>query len=114
MADFFKHFADLAIAAFDDGDFEPGVVAFADEADFRGRSAHAASAFFGDGDAAAKFVELGFVGLAGDFHDVNFRHMRSGFHQAVRESSVVGHEQKAFAGPVEAAHGIDASVKFAT
>lgn len=72
VSHFFEHLSDLAVAAFNDGYFEPGIVAFADQANFGGSGADAASTFFCDGDATAKFIELGFVGLPGNFHDVDF------------------------------------------
>ena len=73
---FFEHLADLAVAAFDDGHFKPGIVTFTDQTNFGGSGADAASTFFGDGDATAKFIKLGFVGLPGNFHYVDFGDVR--------------------------------------
>jgi len=53
VSHFFEHLSDLAVAAFDDGHFEPGIVAFADQANFCRGGANAASTFFGDGDSTA-------------------------------------------------------------
>ena len=89
---FFKHFTDLAVAAFNDGHFEPRIIAFADQANFCRSGAHAAAAFFGDGNSAAQLVELGLVGLAGDFDNVNLRHVGSRFHQSIGQGAVVRHQ----------------------
>jgi hypothetical protein len=41
MADFFEHFAEFAVAALDQDDFVPGIVALADLTDAGGRGADA-------------------------------------------------------------------------
>jgi len=62
MADFLEHFAQFAVAAFDENDLVPGIVSLADLADAGrggadgGRTGLAAF----DGDAAAENVQLGF------------------------------------------------------
>src|SRR5208283_2371442 len=52
----FEHFADLAVAAFDDGHLEPRIVAFLDELNLRRSSAHPPADFFCDRDAAPQIV----------------------------------------------------------
>ena len=98
----------MAVAAFNDGHFKPRVIAFSDQSNFCWSRTHAASTFFGDGNSAAQLVELDFVGLASDFHDVCLRHVGRRFHQSIGERAVVGHQQQAFAGPVQPPHGIHA------
>src|SRR5208337_1640075 len=87
---------------------------FADQANSCRSRAHAPAAFFGDGNSTAQLVELGLVGLARDFYDVRLRYVRRRFHQRVGQRAVVGHQQKAFASPVQAAHGIHASLHLLT
>ena len=67
MADLFEHLADLAVAAFGEGELVPGVVAAADEFDFGGSgddavataAADLVEAAAVDHDAAADLVEAG-------------------------------------------------------
>ena len=79
VADLFEHLAELAIAAFGEGDFVPGIVATADLLDLGGLGEDAIAAAGGAGvgeaaavdhDAAPELVDGGVGGLAGDFDEV--------------------------------------------
>jgi hypothetical protein len=72
VPDFFKHFSDLAVAAFNNRHFKPRIIAFTNQANFCRSGAHAASAFFSDRNSVPQFVELRLVGLARNFHHINF------------------------------------------
>ena len=54
MADVVKHAADLAIAAFDEDDFVPGIGGVFEKTDFCGSGFDAATVFEGDSDAVAE------------------------------------------------------------
>jgi hypothetical protein len=56
-ADLLEHAADLAIAAFDEDDFVPGVGSVFDQTDFGGRGFDATAIVEGDGDAGAEALE---------------------------------------------------------
>jgi len=102
-----EHAADLAVAAFDEGDFVPGVGGVFVELDFGGRGFYAAVVVERDVDATAESSEGFFVGAAADFHQIFFGDVGAGFGEFLGEGAVVGEEEEAFAGVVEAAHGID-------
>jgi hypothetical protein len=78
------------------------------EADFGGRGFYAAVVLEGDVDAGAEACEGFFVGTAADFDEIFFGDVRAGFRKFLGEGAVVGEEEEAFAGVVEAADGIDA------
>ena len=103
-----EHAADLAIAAFDQGDFVPGVGGVFVELDFGGRGFYAAVVVESDVDAGAEAGEGFFVGAAADFDEVFFGDVRAGFGEFLGERAVVGEKEETFAGVVEAADGIDA------
>jgi hypothetical protein len=108
MPDLFKHLADLAIAAFDDRDFEPGIISLTDLANLRRCCAHPAPTFFGDRNALSQFIELGVVGLPCNLDHIDLGHIRRRFHQRICQFAVVGKQQKAFAGPIEPSDRIHA------
>ena len=62
-----EHAADLAVAAFDQGDFVPGVGSVFVEMDFGGGGFYAAVVVESDVNAGAKAGEGFFVGAAADF-----------------------------------------------
>ena len=64
-------------------------------------------------DAAAEAVEGFFVGAAIDFDEIGFGDVRSGFGELLGERAVVGEEQEAFGGVIEATNGIDAGGEIA-
>ena len=103
-----EHAADLAVAALDEGDFVPGVGGLFVEADFGGRGFYAAVVIESDVNAVAEALEGFFVGAAADFHQIFFGDVGAGFGEFLREGAIVGEEEEAFAGVVEAANGIDA------
>jgi len=107
-ADGLKHAADLAVAAFDEGDFVPGVGSVFVEADFGGRGFYAAVVVEGDVDTGAEASEGLFVGAAADFDEIFFGDVGAGLGEFLGEGAVVGEEEEAFAGVIEAADGIDA------
>jgi hypothetical protein len=74
MADGYKHFAEFAVAAFDEDNFEPWIVTLANLANAgRRRADHGRTGFSAlDVDAATQEVELVFCGLACNFDEVGF------------------------------------------
>jgi hypothetical protein len=110
VADFLEHFAQFAVAAFNQNNFVPGIVALANLANAGRRGADAVGARFAafDCDACAKYVEFSLAGNAGDFDQVSFFHAGGGAGKAVGKLAVVGHQQQAFAHIVEAANGVKA------
>jgi len=74
-----EHAADLAIAAFDEGDFVPGVGSVFVELDFGGGGFYAAVIIESDVDAGAEAGEGFFVGAAADFDEVFFGDVGAGF-----------------------------------
>jgi hypothetical protein len=107
-ADGLEHAADLAVATFDESDFIPGVGGVFVETDLGGRGFYPAVIVEGDMDAVTQALEGFFVGAAADFDEIFFGDVRTGFGEFLGEGAVVGEEEKAFAGVVEAANGIDA------
>lgn len=107
-ADGLEHAADLAVAAFDERDFIPRVGGVFVEMDFRGGCFYAAVVVESDVHASAEAGERFFVGAAVDFDEIFFGDVRAGFGELLGESAVVGEEEEAFAGVIEAADGIDA------
>ena len=65
-----------------------------------------------DHDAVAELVNRGVGGFAADFDEVGFFDAGGGAGEGVGEFAVVGHEEEAFAGVVEAADGEDALASF--
>jgi len=59
-------------------------------------------------DSGAEAGEGFFVGAAADFDEVFFGDVRAGFGEFLGEGAVVGEEEEAFAGVVEAADRVDA------
>jgi hypothetical protein len=110
VADLLKHLAQFAVAAFNQNNFVPGIVALAYLTDASRRGANAVGARLAalDGDPCAKYVEFSLAGNAGDFDQIGFLHSGSGAGQAVGKLAVVGHQQQAFAHVVEAANGVQA------
>jgi len=102
-----EHAADLTVAAFDEGDFVPGVGGVFVELDFGGRGFYAAIVVEGDVDATAEASEGFFVGTATDLDEIFFGDVGAGFGEFLGEGAVVGEEEKAFARVVEAPDGID-------
>ena len=116
VADLFEHFAELAVAAFDEGDLVPGVVAAADQLDFGGGGDDAVAAAGADlveaaavdHDALAYLVEAAGGWDSADFDEVGLFYSGGGLGERVGEVAVVGHEEQAFGEVVEAAHGVEA------
>jgi hypothetical protein len=78
------------------------------ETDFGGRGFYSAVVVESDVDAGAEASEGFFVGAAADFDEIFFGNVGAGFGEFLGEGAVVGEEEEAFAGVVEAAYGIDA------
>src|SRR6185312_7869375 len=109
VADFLEHVADLAVFSFYQRHFEPGIVGFAHGLNF-GRGGAGPFAVFGaDGDSSAQFGQVGNGGNASDFYQISFRNVRGGLHEGGSEFAVVGEQEQALAGVVEATDGIHAS-----
>jgi hypothetical protein len=92
-ADLLKHAVDLAIAAFDENDFIPGIGSVFDEANFRGRSFDAAAVVERNGDARAQLLEDLFGGLAANFDEIGFGDVRASLGEFLSQGAIVGHEQ---------------------
>jgi hypothetical protein len=111
VADLLEHLAQFAIAALDDDDFVPGVVAFAHLAD-AGRGRTNFVMFFRaaalDGNAFAESVESLFGWLAGNFDEIGLFDAGSSLGELIREIAVVGDHEQAFAQVVETANRIEA------
>lgn len=107
-ADRLEHAADLAVAAFDESDFVPGVGGVFVETNFGGRGFYATVVVEGDVDAVAEAGKGFFVRAAADFDQVFFGDVGAGFGQFLGQGAVVGQEQEAFARVVKAADGVDA------
>jgi len=116
MADLFEHFSELAVAAFDEGDLVPGVVAAADEFYFGGGgddSVATAGAYLVetaaiDHDALADLLETAGGWDSADFDEVGLFYSGGGPGERVGEIAVVGHEEQALGEVVEAAYGVEA------
>ena len=94
-----KHLAQFAVAALDEDNFIPGIVALANLADAGRRGANLGRSGFTalDGHAAAQNVQLALGGLAGDLDQVSFFNARGGFGEAVGQIAVVGDDEEALA-----------------
>jgi hypothetical protein len=108
VTDLLEHLAQFAVAALDENDFVPGIVALANLANpgWRGVDLGRAGLAAFNGHTAAQDVEFRFRRLARDFHKVGFLNTRGSFGELVGQLAVVGHHQQAFAQVVEAADGI--------
>ena len=67
-----EHAADLAVAAFDEGDFVPGIGSVFVVTDFGGGGFYAAVVVEGDVNAGAEAREGFFVGAAADLDEIFF------------------------------------------
>jgi len=108
-----EHATDLAIAAFDEDDFVPGIGSVFDQTDFGGRGFDAAAVVKRDGDAGAQALEGFFVGLAADFDEIGFGDVGAGLGEFLGKGTIVGEEEEAFAGVIESADRVDAFGKIA-
>lgn len=112
VANLFKHPADLPVLALDQRDFIPRIVAFSREPHLGWSGTlrvHGAVTWLGrEFDAVAQLLNIFLFGLARNFDQICFRHVRSSAHQMVGQCAVIGHEQQAFTEVIEAAYGINA------
>jgi hypothetical protein len=103
VVEMLEHDADLVLAALNEADFVPGVIAFANE--FQAGWSGFATVHW---DARAKefffFVSEG----AFDLGEVGFGNVAGGRGEGVGEITVVGEKQQAFTEVIEPAHRIDA------
>jgi hypothetical protein len=104
VAELGQHAADLAVLAFGEDHFEDGGLALlAGDADLAG-----AGLAFSQPDALGEVAEGSVVGGAGDEGAIELFDAVSGVGEAVGELAVVGQEDEAGAGLVEASDGVDA------
>jgi hypothetical protein len=110
VPDALKHLAQLAIAAFREHHFIPGIVAMAHRTNLRRRRMHPirAGALPFNGNAGAELVQLIFGRLASNLHQIGLFDARGRAGQLVRELAVVGHQKQALAVIVQAADGVEA------
>jgi hypothetical protein len=109
VADLLEHLAQLAVAAFNEDDFVPGVVALANLANLSGRSLHPARARLAalDSHARTEAVQLFLAWLTAHFDEVSFFHSCCSTRELVGEVAVVGDKQEAFAQVVQASDGVE-------
>jgi hypothetical protein len=107
MSNLFEHASNLAILAFDQSDFVPGIAGLTNQIHASRRGLHSSPVFRADKQTRAQFAKAVFFGLAGHFHHVSFRDVRCSLHQEIGELAVVGEQEQAFAGVIESTDGID-------
>jgi hypothetical protein len=120
MPDLFKHFAELAVAAFDENDLVPGIFSGTratltacfsgtEETNLRGSGLHAGGARLAtlDTHSLAKPIDVLFAGLTANLDEVGFLHAQGGTSQLVGKLAVVCDEQQPFAEVVEAPDRIE-------
>ena len=109
VANLLEHLAQLAVAAFDEHHFVPGIVPLSHLAHARRRGVHLAGAglFAIDLHAPAQHIELSLGRLATHLHQVSLLNMRSRASQFVGQLAVIGHQQQAFAQVVEPSHRVE-------
>ncbi len=103
-----KHRADLAVAAFDQRDFIPGVVRFMDELDAGWGSTGVDAFAVGQLDAGAELFNGGVAGLATNLDKIRFWNMRGCLGEGISQLSVVGEQQETLTGVVQASYRVDA------
>ncbi len=112
VANGLKHPADLPVLAFNQRDFIPRIVGFTQQAHFSRRRPYRTRPGFPwlitDADSMAQLLNIFFLRLARDLHQISLRDVRIGAREKICELAVVGEDQQAFAVEVEAADGIDA------
>lgn len=116
VANLFEHLAQLAIAALDQRDFEPRVVASANFLDGRGLREHAITpaashlvqAAAIDHDAATKLLDALVSRHAGNLDEIRLSHAGSSFGKPVCKLSVIGKEEQSFAEVVQPPDGVEA------
>lgn len=114
VADLLEHFSELAVAAFDEGDLVPGVIAATDELDLGGSGDDAVATAGADlvetaavdHDAVADLVEAAGRRDAADLDQVRLFDSGGGLGERVGEVAVVGHQQQSLREVVEAANGV--------
>jgi hypothetical protein len=107
MSDLFKHASNLAILSFNQGDFVPGIVGFANQIDFGGRGFDSPAGVRANEKACAQFVQPLGAWLAGYLYHVGLMHVGRCLHQMIGKVAVVGQQEQTFTGVVEAADRID-------
>jgi hypothetical protein len=109
VADLFEHLAQLAVAAFNQNDFVPGVVALTDFANLGGRGLHPAGAGLAalDANARTEAIQRFLGGLAAHLNQVGLLHACRSAGELVSQVAVVGYKQEAFAQIVQATDGVE-------
>jgi hypothetical protein len=109
VADLLEHLTQLAVAAFNEDDFVPGVVALANLANLGGRSLHPAGTRSAalDSHARTEAVQLFVAWFTAHLYEVSLFHSGCGAREFVGEVAVVGDEQEAFAQVVQASDGVE-------
>jgi hypothetical protein len=78
-----KHRANLAITAFDERDFVPGILRFVHQLNSRRRSPRVDALAVGQPDTGAELFNRRIAGLAADFYQISFWNMRGSLRQSV-------------------------------
>jgi hypothetical protein len=93
MADRLKHAPYLPVLAFNQRHFVPRVIRFAQQADFCRRGAYRSRStlarLVADANSVAQLLHVFFLRLAGNFHQIGFRNVRSREGQEVGKLAVV-------------------------
>jgi hypothetical protein len=110
VADFLKHLAQFAVAAFDQNHFVPGIIALTNLADAGRRGAYLCRAGLAalDRHATTENVQLSLAWLTGDLDQISFFHARGCLGKPVGQIAVVSDHEQPLALVVEAANGIEA------
>src|SRR5437899_12976624 len=96
---------DLAIASFDQCDFVPGIICFADHTNFGGSRFHPLTGFGWDEKTLTETGELCLRGRSSYFHKISFCDMRSRLHTALSNNTVTREEAWTLTRETETRHG---------
>jgi hypothetical protein len=109
MPNLLEHFSDLPIASLIKRYFKPRVFSFFYYANFcpGGTYALVRIALFGNRYPRSQAPELLFGRLSRYLHQICLGNVRSGLHQLVRKSAVVGEQQQSLAVEVEATDRVE-------
>src|SRR5215469_1107113 len=115
MPNFFKHAANLPVSALDQRYFIPRIRRVFNEADLCGRgvdrlrvsSTSLLSWRWPKANATAQLAQVFFIGPAADLHQVSLGHVRCSASELVGQFTIIGEQEQAFTGIVQAAHRIN-------
>src|SRR6266571_1056344 len=106
VSDLLEHMPDLAIASFDQCDFVPGIICFADHTNFGGSRFHPPTGFGWDEKALTEPGEFFLRRCSSYFYKISLWDMRSRLHQAMSKIAVISEEEETLTRVIEAPHGV--------